>query len=149
MPIKVSIVKGKGRVNCILPGFHLDEKLRPHVFVEETTEQLDNLAKRGLITIGDVSDGDVTKVLKKLSKALTAKAKKAKIAQLRKEQKTGGVSQVKDAQGVISTVVPSELTPDEVKALATAEIEALEKDDTSALDSLVGSFGIPHNFKDY
>jgi len=141
MPIKISIAKGKGKINCVLPGFHLNEKTRPFVFVEETTEQLDNLEKRGLITIADVSDGDVEKILKKHSKTLTARAKKVKLAQLRKEQKTGGVSQVEDAAGVISTVVPSELTPDEVKALATAEIKSIESGDTSALDALMGSFG--------
>ena len=143
MPIQVSIAKGKGRVTCVLPGFHLDEKTRPSVIVEETTEQLDNLAKRGLIVISEITGGAIDKKLKKLSKRFTARAINVKLAQLKKERETGGVSQVTIKDGNIErkeTVVPAELTPDEIKALAAAEIKSIETGDSSALDALVGAY---------
>lgn len=139
MPMQVNIVKGKGKVSCMLPGFHLDEKTRPSVIVDETTEQLDKLAKRGLITIGEISEGNIDKHLKKLSKVFTTRGREAKLAQLKKERETGGVSQIKRADGVIETTVPEGLTPDEVKALANAEIKAIEDGDPSALNEILGA----------
>lgn len=137
MPIKVTIVKGKGRVSCVMPGFHLNEKTRPSVFVEETTEQLDSLIERKLVTVSDTPDGDIDKLLKVASKRLTEKAKKEKLAALELEKKTGGVHREERPDGTVATIIPAALTPDEVRAIAAAEKKAIESGDTSELDSIL------------
>lgn len=141
MPIKVKIKKGKGSVKCVMPGFILDEKKTPFIFVEETTEQLERLINRELVEIEEVSEGDVDDICKKLSARFTKRAKDEKLKQLRQEMKTGGIESKKHPDGTTETVIPEGIKPDEVRALAAAEIKAIESEDTSDLDDVLGILG--------
>lgn len=141
MPIKVEIAKGKGKVSCVLPGFHLDEKKRPSVIIEEVTNYISDLESRGIIKLSEINDGDIDGMLKKASKAFTKRARDRRIAELEREKETGGVEMKKEDVGKsfksITSKEPASLTPDEVRAVASAELKAIKTGDKDDLNEIL------------
>lgn len=126
MLFKVTIAKGKGKVVCRMPSFVLDEDKSPFCIVDGVaSEEMDQLKKAGFISWEIISEGDYDELLKDVSADNLKRAKTARRVQLEREAKTGGVEQVITAGGLMMTVEPEDMSPEEVKKAAK---EQLKKD---------------------
>ena len=126
MLLKVTISDGMGKVRCPLPPFTLDEKTRPSVFIHDRTDQLKQLEDEGIISVELVTEHEYNLALEKASARLTKKAIDQKRKQLKRIMKTDGKEKIVTGSGLTITVEPGDVSPEELKAEAAADLKELD-----------------------
>lgn len=129
MLFKVSANPDVGAVNCSYPNFHLDpDRGRLFCFVAEKSKELKDLEEMELITVERISDGAYNDYLKNKSDKMRERGIAEKRRKLESLLKTGGKEVIESRSGFPISVDHGDVSPEEIKKQASAELKAMDGD---------------------